>query len=441
MKMSKKGTWARASLVMMLGAPVAHAEALQQARLDAAAPQPDLSQLRQQVAAQALKLAEQQRQIDESHQHLGALQRQMEALQKQLEIAPPAKPAQTVKVAQSSATGSQVVPDRPVGQAPAPKEDTRPPEIAPIFEGPGVLSPRGQFTVEPSLQYSYSSSDRVNIIGYTIVPALTIGVVDVRTVHRNTAVAGLTARYGLTNRLEVEARVPFVYRNDDTITRPINLEPSSASKVFDADGYGLGDIELAARYQLNVPKPGDPYYLGGVRLKTHTGEDPYEVDYLGSAAIGLPILQTTLPTGTGFYTLQPTLGVIYPTDPAVFFGSINYQWNIKRDVNKYLKGLPISEDTFVGEVDPGDAVGINFGMGLGLNERSSFSIGYEHTWYGESEQDGATPEGVTSFQTASLLLGYSYRLNKSTALNLSIAAGLTEDTPDTQITLRLPFTF
>ena len=430
--MSKKGTWVRASLVMMLSAQVAHAEALQQTP---AAPQPDLGQLRQQVAEQALKLAEQQRQLDESNRHLATLQKQLEALQKQLGNAP-AKP--TVKVAQSSATGSQVVPDRPVGQAPAPKEDTRPPEIAPIFEGPGVLAPRGQFTVEPSLQYSYSSSDRVNIIGYTIVPALTIGVVDVRTVHRNTAVAGLTARYGVTNRLEVEARLPFVYRNDDTITRPINLEPSSASQVFNADGYGLGDIELAARYQLNTPKPGDPYYLGGLRLKTRTGEDPFEVDYMNPGAPGLPTMQTTLPTGTGYYTLQPTFGIIYPTDPAVFFGGINYQWNLKRDVNSSLNGIPNSH---IGEIDPADAVGINFGMGLGLNERSSFSIGYEQTWYGESEQDGVVPDGVTSLQTASLLLGYSYRLNKNAALNLSIAAGLTEDTPDTQFTLRLPYTF
>jgi len=435
--MSKKGTWVRASLVMMLSAQVAHAEALQQARPGAAAPQPDLGQLRQQVAEQALKLAEQQRQLDESNRHLGTLHKQLEALQKQLGNAP-TKPAQTVKVAQSSATGSQVVPDRPVGQAPAPKEDTRPPEIAPIFEGPGVLAPRGQFTVEPSLQYSYSSSDRVNIIGYTIVPALTIGVVDVRTVHRNTAVAGLTARYGVTNRLEVEARLPFVYRNDDTITRPINLEPSSASQVFNADGYGLGDIELAARYQLNTPKPGDPYYLGGLRLKTRTGEDPFEVDYMNPGAPGLPTMQTTLPTGTGYYTLQPTFGIIYPTDPAVFFGGINYQWNLKRDVNSSLNGIPNSH---IGEIDPADAVGINFGMGLGLNERSSFSIGYEQTWYGESEQDGVVPDGVTSLQTASLLLGYSYRLNKNAALNLSIAAGLTEDTPDTQFTLRLPYTF
>ncbi|PKO61643.1 MAG: hypothetical protein CVU23_12400 [Betaproteobacteria bacterium HGW-Betaproteobacteria-17] len=267
--------------------------------------------------------------------------------------------------------------------------------------------------------------------------ALVIGLIDVRSVQRTTVVAGLTARYGLTNRLEVEGRIPYVYRNDDTVSRPINLEPSSASKVFNAEGSGLGDIELAGRYQLNLPKPGHPYFIGGLRLKTRTGEDPFEVDYL-AAAPGLPTLQTSLPTGSGFYSLQPSLSMIYPTDPAVFFGGINYQWNIKRDVNKSLKGV---QSSFVGEVDPGDAVGINFGMGLGLNERSSFSIGYEHTWIGKTRTDGSVTEGTTRLQTASLLLGYSYRLNKRASLSLSVGAGLTNDSPDTQFTLRLPYTF
>jgi uncharacterized coiled-coil protein SlyX len=436
--MSKKGTWIRASLMVALGAQVAHAEVVQQAGPDAAAPQPDLGQLRQQVAAQALKLAEQQRQIDESQRHLGALQERLEALQKQLGIAP-ARPAQAAKAAQPPTRVSQAdapATDRPVGQAPV-RKDTRPPEIAPLFETPGVLSPRGRFTLEPTLQYSYSSSDRVSIVGYTIIPALVIGLIDVRSVQRSTVVAGLTARYGLTNRLEIEGRVPYVYRNDDTVSRPINLEPSSASKVFSADGADVGDIELAARYQLNVPKADSPYFVGGLRLKTRTGTDPFEVDYV-AAAPGLPTLQTSLPTGSGFYSLQPSLSMIYPTDPAVFFGGINYQWNIKRDVNKSLKGV---ESSFVGEVDPGDAIGINFGMGLGLNERSSFSIGYEHTWIGKAKTDGTVTEGTTSLQTASLLLGYSYRLNKRASLSLSVGAGLTDDSPDTQFTLRMPYTF
>lgn len=436
--MSKKATWVRASLVVMLGTQAAHAQTVQQPRPTAAAPQPDLAQLRQQVAAQDLKLAEQQRQLNESQRQLNTLQKQLEAMQSQLGTAP-ARPAQAVTVTPLPTRVSQVdapPTDRPVGQAPV-REDTRPPEIAPLFEAPGVLSPRGRFTLEPSLQYSYSSSDRVSIVGYTIIPALVIGLIDVRSVQRTTVVAGLTARYGLTNRLEVEGRIPYVYRNDDTVSRPLDLGPSALAKVYNADAAGLGDIELAGRYQLNLPKPGNPYFVGGLRLKTRTGTDPFEVDYL-SAGPGLPSLQTSLPTGSGFYSLQPSLSMIYPTDPAVFFGGINYQWNIKRDVNKSLKGV---QSSFVGEVDPGDAIGINFGMGLGLNERSSFSIGYEHTWIGKTKTGGTVTEGTTNLQTASLLLGYSYRLNKRASLSLSVGAGLTNDSPDTQFTLRLPYTF
>lgn len=437
--MTKRGTWVRASLVVMLGAHAAHGETAPPASVDAAAPVPDLNLLRQQVAAQAQKLAEQQRQIEASQRHLATLQRQLDALRQRL-AGEPAKPAPAVAVAQSkprSARSDAVPPVRPVGQPPAPPKDTRPPEIAPLFEQPGVLSPRGRLTVEPSLQYSYSSSDRVSIVGYTIIPALVIGLIDVRSVHRTTAVAGLTARYGLTNRLEIEGKLPYVYRDDDTVSRPINLAPSSASQVFNADGTGLGDIELAARYQINVPKANRPYFVGGLRFKTRTGTDPFEVEY-ASAGPNLPTLQKTLPTGSGFYSLQPSLSMIYPTDPAVFFGGINYQWNIKRDINKPLNGIASS---FVGEVDPGDAVGINFGMGLGLNERSSFSIGYEHAWIGKTTTGGTVTEGTTDLQTASLLLGYSYRLSKRASLSLSIGAGLTDDSPDTQFTFRMPYTF
>ena len=422
-------TWVYAGAVWICGIHSVGAEEVQKVNDKIADTQIDIHQLRQQVRAQSLLLDEQQRQLD-------AARRRLEHLEKQLGLvrtdpvhraAVPATGGSPIAVSGSS---------RPVGQAPV-RDDRRPPQIAPLFEQPGVLSPRGRFTLEPAFQYSYSSSDRVSIVGYTIIPALVIGLIDVRSVHRTTAVANVTARYGLTSRLELEGKIPFVYRNDDTVTRPINLAPSSTSTVFNADGSGVGDIELAARYQLNVPTGDRPYFVGGMRLKTRTGTDPFEVDYL-AAAPGLPTLQTSLPTGSGFYSLQPSLTMIYPTDPAVFFGGINYQWNIKRDVNKSLNGIP---NSFVGEVDPGDAVGLNFGMGLALNERSSFSIGYEHTWIGKTRQNGDVTEGATSLQTASLLLGYAYRLNKKASLNLSIGAGLTNDTPDTQFTLRLPYTF
>ncbi len=104
----------------------------------------------------------------------------------------------TVLLAQAQAQPSDTT---PVGQAP--ESQSRPPEIAPIFEQPGVLTAPGRYVLEPSLQYGYSSSNRIALVGYTVIPALLIGLVDVREVKRNTTSAALAARFGVTRRLEL----------------------------------------------------------------------------------------------------------------------------------------------------------------------------------------------------------------------------------------------
>ncbi len=328
----------------------------------------------------------------------------------------------------------------PVGQAP--ERDSRPPEVAPIFEQPGVLTPKGKYVLEPSLQYGYSSSNRVALVGYTVIPALLIGLVDVREVKRNTFTAALSGRFGITNRLELEARVPYVYRSDSTVSREINVGAAN-ERVFDASGKSIGDIELGARYQLNEGGVDKPFFVGGLRFKSRTGKDPFEVvtdcnlrcEEIEDGT-GLP---TELPTGSGFYSLQPSLTALFPSDPAVFFGSVSYLHNFKRtNVSRRVRG---GEEQILGSIEPGDVFGFNFGMGLALNEKSSFSIGYDHNSVGRTKQNGNTVAGSVRTQLATLLLGYSYRLNDKTSLSVSVGAGLTRDTPDVSLTVRLPMTF
>lgn len=400
---------------------------------EGAAADADLAKVRQALELQRAKVAEQQRaleqaerQLQESKRSLRETRRELDELYAKMGWSPQSS---ETRVAQAQQPAPEVV-----GQA-KPNE-TRPPEVAPLFEQPGILTPRGKYVLEPSLQYSYSSANRVSLVGYTIIPALVIGLIDVRSVNRSTWVAALTGRYGLTNRLELEAKIPYVYRNDDTVSRPIDLTPSSQDAVFNARGSGVGDIELGARYQLNDGGSDRPYYIAGLKLKTRTGKDPFSVRYASGTTAGTGTLQETLPTGSGFYALQPSLSAILPSDPVVFFGGVNYLWNIKRDVNK-----EITPGGYIGTVDPGDAFGFNVGMGMALNERASFSIGYEHTYIGRTKYDGAAAQASTATQLASLLLGYSYRLSDRTSINLSIGAGLTTDTPDTQITLRVPISF
>lgn len=338
---------------------------------------------------------------------------------------------------QAQAEPSQV---KPVGQAPS--VDRRPPEVAPLFEQPGVLTQKGHYVMEPSLQYSYSSTDRVAVIGYTIIPALLIGLLDVRQVKRNTLTAAIAARFGVTNRLEMELRVPYIDRFDDTVSRGL-ITPNAGESVFSASGAGIGDIELGARYQLNDGGVDRPFYIGTMRFKTRTGKDPFEVVTdcnqvcVGNATgTGLPL---DLPTGSGFYSLQGGVTVLYPSDPAVFFGSLTYTHNFARD--DVSRNVLNGQREFLGKVAPGDVVGFNFGMGLALNEKSSFSLGYDHSSVGRTELNGQVVPGSVRTQLATLLLGYSYRLSGNKTLNVSIGAGLTRDTPDLTLTVRLPMTF
>lgn len=321
--------------------------------------------------------------------------------------------------------------------APAPSDDSgsRPPAVAPIFEQPGVLTPKGKVVLEPSLSYSYSSSNRVALVGYTIIPAILIGVVDVREVKRNTFTGALTGRFGLTNRFEVEARVPVVYRSDTSVGRELG-QGAATNTAFDASGKDVGDIEVSTRFQLNDGGPDLPYFIGGLRFKTRTGKDPFEVN-TSRTIVGLRDgVQTELPTGSGFYGVQPSLTMLFPTDPAVFFGSLSYLYSLKRDnVSATVDG--VSQP--LGSIQPGGVFGFNFGMGLALNEKSSFSIGYDHSSVGKTKQNGVTSADSVRVQLGTLLLGYSYRLNPNQTLNLSVGAGLTRDTPDVTLSIRLPF--
>jgi hypothetical protein len=324
-----------------------------------------------------------------------------------------------------------------------PSRDSRPPAVAPLFEQPGVLTPRGRLVLEPALQFGYSSSNRVALVGYTIIPALLIGLVDVREVKRNTVTAALTARTGLTNRLEVEMKVPYVYRSDSAVSREL-FTGTAVERVFDTNGRTIGDAELALRYQVNDGGPDSAYFVGGLRVKSRTGRDPFSVvtdctrRCVGEnvSGTGLPL---ELPTGSGFYSVQPSLTWLFPSDPAVFFGSVSYLHNIKRkDVSRLVLN---GEREFLGEIKPGDVVGFNFGIGLALNDKASFSLGYDHSSIARTRQGGVPVPGAVRTQLGTLLLGYSYRLSDQRTLNVAVGAGLTRDTPDVSLTVRMPTTF
>ncbi len=321
-------------------------------------------------------------------------------------------------------TPAPSAPSGPVGEAPP--QPTQPAAPARIFDEPTALTPRGKFVFEPSYQFVHSTDNRVALVGFSVIPAITIGLIDVRRVSRDIHTVALTGRYGVSNRFEVEAKVPWVHASSHTQTRAL-ATPSFTDETFDASGSGLGDIELAGRYQFNAFRGDNAVYIGHLRYKSRTGKGVFEVPIDDTG------LQTELPTGSGFQGLQAGVTFLYPSDPAVFFGGAAYTHNFARDVGHGF-----------GKVRPGSVVDLNAGMGLALNERASFSIGYQHSIVGSMEQ--RDPEEVARvlartgrLQLGTMRFGLGYRLTSKTNLNVSLGIGVTDDTPDFELTVRFPY--
>jgi hypothetical protein len=401
---------------------------------DTAALKRRLDEESEKLRALERSLGEQERRLTEDRRALEEQRRRLQQLLDQLTgrgaapTAPAPRPAQAGTPQAKEPVGEALAQVKePVGEAPPQTE--RPPDVAQIFAEPGVLTPGGKFVLEPSLQYLQSSNNRVALVGFAIIPAITIGLIDVRQVSRNTFIPALTARYGLTERFELEAKVPYVYTTSETLTRPL-ATPSVTDSFFDARGSGIGDVELGARYQLNAFRGDNAVYVGSLRAILPTGKGPFDVDF--DPITGL---QTDLATGSGFFGLQTGVTSLFPSDPAVFFGGLSYQYNFPRDVGNGF-----------GRITPGNIAQFNVGMGLALNDRASFSVGFQFSNVSKSSQEGADSGSKTlapssSIQLGTARLGVSYRLNNKTNLNFTLGIGVTSQTPDLELTLRIPYTF
>lgn len=321
----------------------------------------------------------------------------------------------------------------PVGEAPPDAQHVQP-DVQAMADFGGVLTPRGRLVLEPEFQYSHDSINRMTFEGVEILSTLLIGVFTAQDLDRDSYTASLTGRLGVTDRLELEMKLPYVYRDETNRVTVADVDPA-----FDIDrelsGNSLGDIELAAHYQLNRGQNGMPFFIGNLRYKSTTGTGPFDINRTSS---GNP---QELPTGTGFHSLEPSITALFPSAPAVYFANLGYVFNLSDNINKRIG----DEGLYVGKVNPGDAVRLSFGMAYSINPRTSFTLGYKNdfigktkTTYFDPELGGSTTQSSTTMNVGSLLLGWSYQVNQDVAINLGLELGVTDDAPDTTLTLRVP---
>ena len=372
-----------------------------------------VEQLQERLAAQQEQIAAQQAQIDDLRRQLlnGTSLESMRAAGVQ---------------SASSAGGASAaapLPDRPVGEAPEPTLAQV--EVAAVPEGQGVLTPRGTLVFDPSVEYVRSSTNRLVFRGIELIPGIQIGLIEATDADRDTIVGTAALRYGLTDRIEIEGRLPFLHRRDRI--EVIQQRDEGIVREIDLKENNIGDAEAAIRYQLNRPVGQRPIFVGSLRVKSATGKGPYDVDYdeFGVA--------TGLATGSGFWAVAPGLSFLLPSDPAVIYGGVSYLWHMAKDIDRQIG------DAQIGKVDPGDAVSANIGFGFALNPRFSYSLGYRHEYIFKTKTEiGDDIFKSKTLQAGSLALGASYLITERQPINLGFQFGVTEDAPDLSVTLRFP---
>lgn len=382
------------------------------------------------------QLAEQQKEFDIQRQVIANQNKELEQIKARLDSltnqtsqtkqAPATSGERAVTAATTQRTAQ--LPSKPVGQAPAEMTaKPRPPEIPRLSETVGgVLTRKGKLVFEPAMQYNYTDNYRVFLDAYTFIPALAIGLIDVRQIKRHTMMASVAARYGITDRWEIELKAPYVYRSDSQRSRAV-LVPSSTDEVFNATGTSIGDLEFSTRYQMSSGKDGWPILVGNVVATVPTGKSPFDVKYVNAQGVAGATYPTELPTGVGYFSFQPSVTALYASDPAVFFGNLGYTFNAE------TSGV-------FGKYDPGNAISLSFGMGFGLNDRSSFSLGYSHRHVFSSSIDGKIIDG-SELDIGQLIIGYSFKYSRQTTFNLSLGIGTTNDAQNVSLTFRMPLTF
>lgn len=317
-------------------------------------------------------------------------------------------------------------PEEGVGEA---AEEMRPESEAPreelLVESGAVLLPAGTLQLEPSFDYSHVSTDRVAISGFTIFEAIVIGLIRVDEVERDTLTAALSARYGVTDRFQVEARVPYVYRSDSELLGVGTNQESELS----IDGNDIGDVELAGSYQVLTQEGAIPGTILRLRSRFPTGTSAFDIDtQLVDVAGTMQQRLSETPTGSGFYAVAPGATFVWRADPVAFFTGGSYTFNLKDDQEGF------------GEIDPGDTIEYFAGMNIALSEKVGINFSFVNQITGETEQDGVEQNG-TDINDARLSLGTSVALLPNMSLLVTASAGLTDESPDYSFVVSLPINF
>jgi len=340
-----------------------------------------------------------------------------------------------LQLSQNASSSTDNTPVSPVGEAPDKSEQQAASQaqanevVQALPVGLAVLTPPQHFIFTPSIEYTQTTADQLVYEGVVIVPGVNLGEIAASTDDRSIISSVFDVRYGVMKNLEVEARVPLTF-SDDRATVLTQGPNASATQSMYISGKGLGDVQMAARYQINDGLDEWPVFVANLIVKSDTGTGPFDVSR-NSAGIAQQVA-----IGSGFWAIQGGFSALKVSDPAILFASANYIYQIPKDINQTIGGV------YVGNVDPSNAVSAAFGFGFAINSLFSFSLGYEHSFVFPQETTlGGTQQSTTSLEVGAFTFGMAYKLASNMSFNSNFEFGVTHDAPNMRVVFSLPISY
>ena len=325
--------------------------------------------------------------------------------------------------------------EEPERRSPAPSEAVV--EVA--QEQQGRFGDRLGFDL--GLGYSHFDNARISLNGFLALDAIFLGTISIDQIKSDIFTFDPTIRYGITDRLFVDANLPFLYRTSNFRSGGAG---GSASALIERTVHdeGFGDLSIGASYRLVAETLRKPDVVVSARVKFPTGRDPFGVEFVEveNSEGNLQVPQS-LATGTGVYGASLGVAVLKTLDPLVVFGNLTYFRNFSRDFDD----IDENEGDLPGRVDIGDAWQFGAGLAFALNDKSSISMSYSQRLV---ERTRLTPVGqerravVGSQANVGIAnFGATFSLGPKLALVTNVGIGLTDDSPDMSVAIRLPFRF
>jgi hypothetical protein len=301
---------------------------------------------------------------------------------------------------------------------------------------------RSRLGAEFSFGYSHFGDARINLDGFLALDAIFLGTISIDEVDADIFTTDTTLRYGLSDELFIDASVPFLYRMSSFTSGGAGGAANQPIETTVRDG-GLGDVSAGLSYQLFGETASRPNLVVSGRVKFPTGNEPYGVEFVEvEGSEGNLQVPQSLATGTGVYGASIGLSALKTLDPMVVFGSINYFHNFPRNFND----IDENPGDQPGRVSIGNALQFGAGLAFALNEKSSISMSYSQRLVSHSKlrldgQDRFQRVVGSQANVALVNLGATFALGQSLSLIATVGIGLTDDSPDMVVGLRIPYRF